>query len=276
MRSRLRTLGFLAAALVAAAACSRKVASIDIAPKKLKIYGLERSQRLTARLLDKKGQPLESGAPSWTSSNAAIAQAEPGGRVTSKGAGQATITATYEEVTASVPVEIVDVSTIEIAPPALSLIGPAGTSVPLSYTVRDSKQKAVAIEPSWTSANEKVATVSAQGAVTSVASGTTNIVARVGDVQGASEVSVSLRAIARLELRPATAIARVGDSQRFLVTAYGTDGQAIPEVAAVFKSSNPEVATVDAAGVASGRKAGASIIRVELAGQSAEATLLVN
>lgn len=276
MRSRLRTLGILAAALMTAAACSRKAASIDISPKKLKIYGLGRSQRLTARLLDKQGQPLESGAPSWTSSNAAIVAAEPGGRVIARGPGTATVTATYEEVTASVPVEIVDVSSIEIAPPALSLIGPAGTSIPLSYTVRNSTQQPVAIELSWISTNEQVATVSAQGAVTSVAPGTTTIVARVGDVQGASEVSVSVRAIARLELRPVTAIARVGEFQRFLVTAYGTDGLAIPEVAAVFQSSNTEVATVDAAGVASGHTAGAAIIRVELAGQSAEATLLVN
>ena len=74
----------------------------------------------------------------------------------------------------------------------------------------------------------------------------------------------------------ATAIARVGDSQHFSVIAYGPDGIAIPDVAAAFRSSNPTVATVDAAGVASGRKAGAATIRVELAGQFAEATLLVN
>lgn len=274
MSFRLRAAALLMAVL--AAACSRKIASIDISPKKLKIYGIERGQRLTARLLDRKGQPLETGAPSWSSSNAAIAEAEPGGRVIAKGPGKAIITATYEEVTATVPVEIVDVSTIEIAPPALSLIGPAGTTIPLSCTVRDSKQQPVAIELSWSSANEKVATVSPRGAVTSVAPGTTNIVARIGDVQGASEVSVSVREIARLELRPATAIARAGESQRFVAIAYGTDGLAIPEVAAVFQSSNRDVATVDAAGVASGRKAGAAIIRVELAGHSAEATLLVN
>jgi hypothetical protein len=50
---------------------------------------------------------------------------------------------------------------------------------------------------------------------------------------------------------------------------------AISEVAAAFKSSNPDVAAVDSAGVALGRKAGAAVIRVELAGNTAEATLLV-
>ncbi len=86
----------------------------------------------------------------------------------------------------------------------------------------------------------------------------------------------SVRPIARLELRPATALVRVGDSQRFVVTAFGPDGQAIPEVAAMFRSSDPAVATVGASGVATGHKAGAATIKVELAGAAAEASLLVN
>jgi uncharacterized protein YjdB len=275
MRSRRGAIGLLGAALVAAA-CSQKPASIDISPKKVKIYGIERAQRLNARVLDKKGQPLEPSSPTWSSSNAQIVAAEPGGRVVAKKAGKAMVTATYENVSAQVPVEVVDVSAIEMAPPSLSLIGPAGTAIPLSWTVKDSKGHPVGIKPVWTSAKPEIATVSEDGVVTSVARGTTTIIARVGDIQGGTDVTVSLRPIARVEIRPATALVRVGDAQHFAVTAYGPDGIAIPEVAAAFKTSNADVATVDSAGVAQGHKAGAAIIRVELAGQSAEATLLVN
>jgi uncharacterized protein YjdB len=265
------------AALLAVSGCSRKPASIDVAPKKIKIHGIGRAQRLTARILDKKGQPFESGAPSWSSSDPSVAEVEPGGRVMAKKAGNATVTAAVEGVSAQVPVEIVDVQAIEIAPPTLSLIGPAGTSVPLSFTVRDSKQNAVLhTPPSWSSTNENVATISPDGKVRSVGPGTTNVVARIGDVQGACEVLVALRPITRLELRPVTALGRVNESQRFQVTAYGPDGIAIPDVAAVYTSSDPSVATVDSAGVASCHKAGAATIRVELAGATAEATLLVN
>jgi len=273
MRSR-RSAIWLAVALLPAA-CSRGPVSIDISPKKAKIYGLERSQRLSARLLDKKGQPVD-GTPSWSSSNAGIVQAEAGGRLVAKKAGKATVTATYEEITAQVPVEVVDVSAIEMSPPSLSLIGPPGTSVPITVAVKDSSQKVVDLKPTFSSANPKVATVSDDGVITSVAPGSTTIVAKIGDLQGGCDVAVMLRTIARLELRPATAIARVGDSQHFAVIAYGPDGIAIPDVAASFRSSNPAVATVDAAGVAAGHKAGAATIRVELAGQWAEATLLVN
>ena len=112
--------------------------------------------------------------------------------------------------------------------------------------------------------------------MTSVANGSTTMIGKIGDIQGGCDVIVAVKPISRLEIRPATALARVGETQHFEVTAFGPDGVAIPEVAAVFQSSDPSVATVDAAGLASGRKAGAAKIRVELAGQRAEATLLVN
>ncbi|HEY3202288.1 MAG TPA: Ig-like domain-containing protein [Thermoanaerobaculia bacterium] len=272
---RITALFLLASLALVASDCSRRPASIDISPKKVKIYGIERSQRVSARVLDKKGQPIE-GTPRWGSSNDGIVAAEPGGRLIARKAGKTMITVSYEGLSAQVPVEVVDVSSIEIAPPSFSLIGPPGTSVPLAGTVKDSKQKSVDIKPTWTTANAKVATVSEEGVVTSVAPGSTTILAKVGDIQGACDVAVVVRPIARLEIRPVTAIGRVGDSQHFEVIAYGPDGIPIPDVAAAFHSSNPSVATVDTSGVATGRKAGTATIRVELAGQSAEATLLVN
>src|ERR1700738_5348523 len=102
-----RNVGWLLIALLGAA-CSRRPATIDISPKKVKIYGIERSQWLTARLLDKTGQPLDSGKPTWSSSNAEVVAAEPGGRLVAKKAGKAIVTATYEQVSAQVPVEIID------------------------------------------------------------------------------------------------------------------------------------------------------------------------
>ena len=273
MRFRRTALALIAAA-IAASACSRKPGSIDISPKKVKIYGIERGQRLTARVLDRKGQPLE-GAPTWSASNDVVV-AESGGRVVAKKAGKSMVTAAFGDVSAQVPIEVVDVASIDIAPPALSLTGPAGTSLPISYVVKDSHQKAIDLKPAWTSSNPKAATISEDGVITSVAAGTTMIVGKIGDIQGGCDVTVAVRPIDRLELRPATALARVGETQHFEVKAFGPDGLPISDVAAVFKSSDPAVATIDGAGIATGRKAGAARIRVELAGKAAEATLLVN
>ncbi len=271
-----RSRGWVGAVVILAmVACARRPASLDISPKKVKIYGLEKAQRMTVRVLDKRGQPMD-GGPQWSSSNANIVAAEEGGRLVAKGAGKATVTATLGDIRADIPVEVVDVEAIDLTTPALSLIGPIGTSVPLSWVVKDSKKTVVALKPTFSSHDPKIASVSEDGVVTSVAPGKTTILARIGDIQGGCEVDVTVRAISRLELRPATALVRVGDSQHFQVTGYGPDGIAIPDVAAAFKSSDPSVASVDSAGVALGRKAGAAVIRVELAGQTAEATLLVN
>ena len=274
MRFRLGALTVLAAALTCAS-CSSKPASIDISPKKVKIFGLERSQRLTGRVLDKKGRPVEMATPTWSASSDVV-EAEASGRVVAKKAGKAMVTASYENVSAQVPVEVVDVATIDITPPAISLTGPAGTTLPMTYAVKDSHQKVLDLKPTWTSSNPKAVTISDEGVLTSVAAGTSMITGKIGDVQGGCDVTVALRPIDRLEIRPATALARVGETQHFEVTAFGPDGQAIPEVAAVFKTSDPAVASVDGAGLAVGKKAGAAKIRVELAGRSAEATLLVN
>jgi hypothetical protein len=282
MRSR-RAMVLLLGAVLTVAACSRKPASIQITvdaagkgkrSKDVKIFGLERAQRLSAQVLDKNGKPFEQATSTWSASNGNV-EAEPGGRIVAKKAGKAMVTATYEGITAQIPVEVVDVASIEITPVTLALTGPAGTSIPVSFTVKDSTQKPVAIKPEWSSSNVKVATV-ADAMVTSVAAGTTTIIARIGDIQGGCDVSVILRPIARIEIRPATALARVGENQHFEVRVYGPDGALIPEAAAVFTSSNPAVATVDGAGVAEGRATGATKIRAELAGQVAEAMLLVN
>ncbi|HEY1250923.1 MAG TPA: hypothetical protein VGH97_07010 [Thermoanaerobaculia bacterium] len=267
--------GIVVLGLLSASGCSRGPASLDVSPKKVKIYGLEKSQRMTVRVLDKKGQPMD-GNPEWSSSNAGIVAAEEGGRLVAKSAGKATATATLGKLQVQVPVEVVDVATVEFATPAFSILGPIGTSVPLTYTVKDSKGKVLSLKPAFSSHDPKIVAISEDGVVSSVAPGKSMIVARIGDVQGGCDVEVVVHAIARLEIRPATALVHVGDSQHFVVTAYGPDGVPIPEVAAAFKSSNPGVASVDSAGVASGKKAGAAVIRAELAGQSAEATLLVN
>jgi large repetitive protein len=256
--------------------CSSKPASIDISPKKVKIFGLERSARLESRLLNKKGQPVADATPNWSSSNPEVVTAEAGGHLVAKKEGKATITASYEDISAQVPVEVVDVSAIEVSPTVIHIIGPVGTSISLQATVKNSKQAPVAIKPEWESNDRAVATVSAEGVVTSVKPGKAAILAKVGELVGAAEAVVAVRTIARLELRPETALVRIGDSQAFELIAYGPDGLAIAGAAALFESSDPAVATVDPAGKASGITAGTATIRARLAGQMAQATLLVN
>lgn len=258
------------------AACGKGPASMDISPKKVKIYGLERSSRLTGRLLDKAGQPLEIGPVLWSSAKPDIVSVDSTGRMVAKKEGTTTVTATYQKLSVKIPVEVLDINVLNVTPVQANLIGPVGTRLNLLLTIKDSKDKPLGLKVIWTSSDEKVATVSQDGVVTSVAPGAVTVAAKIGDMQAISELKVQMKDIGRLEIKPATAIVRVGDGQRFEIVAYGTDGLPIDGAFAFFESSNTAVATVDGSGQATGLSRGAAVIRARLGTTQAEATLLVN
>jgi uncharacterized protein YjdB len=274
----MRLCGRLAALIFLASivACSKKPASIQVTPRKLSLFGLERGERLTARVLDSKGREIADAKPTWSSSQGDVATVDEGGRVVAKSEGKATIAARLGDLSAEVPVEVVDAATVEIVPAQATLVGPAGTAFPLTAVVKSSKARPLSVPLSWTSSDEKVVRVDKDGMLTSVANGTATVTAHAADLQGGAEVAVLVQDISRLEVRPATALVRVGDTQRFQVVAYGSDGNRLDNATGRFRSSNPAVATIDGAGVASGVTAGTTTIRVDLAGRTAEATLIVN
>ena len=274
--ARARILPAVLVLLLSAAGCSRRAARIEVSPKSLKIYGIDRPQRLTSRLLDKKNRPLEIGTANWESANASIATVDGGGLVTPKAEGKTRIIAKYEAIRTEVPVEVVDVKSLELTPTSVHLVGPVGTQVPLQVVIKNSKNVPISLTPVWTSSKPEVVTVSPDGVVTSVSRGVSTLLARVGDVQGVCEVVADIRNIARVEIRPLTALVRLGDSQKFEVIAYDPDGRSIEGAAARFASSDPGVATVTASGQASGVKAGATTVRATIGGMTAEATLIVN
>jgi len=262
--------------LMLAAACSSKPAAIDVSPRTVKIYGLKKVQRLTGRILDKKGAPLRAGAIKWSSSKSDVVTVDGSGKLQSLKEGRSIVTASFEKLSAQIPVEVVDVKSIEIAPASAHLVGPTGTTIALTAVVRNAEGKPVSRPMTWTSSKPAVATISGEGTVTSVGPGATTIIGRVGDVEGGSEVLVTVGDIVRLEIHPTTALVRVGDSQQFTIVAYAPDGKAYAGGAAIFQTSDPAVATVNGAGTALGIAPGTAIIKASVAGVSAEATLLVN
>jgi Big-like domain-containing protein len=262
--------------ILTVAGCSSKPSTIDVAQKKVKIYGLERGQRLTVRVLDRKGRPVEKAVPTFTSSKADVATVDSGGRVVAKSEGKSVVTVAFGKLSTQVPVEIVDIKTIEVVPASVQLIGPAGTQFPLQATPKNSKDKSVEAKAEWSSPKPAIATVSPDGVVTSVAPGVVTLVAKIGDVESGCEVRVAVRDVARLEIRPATAIVKAGDNQQFEVLGYAPDGKSIEGLNAVFQSSDASVAHVNPAGVATGVAAGAATIRASIGPVKAEATLIVN
>src|SRR5262249_35517764 len=135
----LRKVGVLLLLAAGGTACARKPAAIDMSPRQAKIYGLQRTQRLTGRGVDRKNRPGAGADRTWVSSKPEIVTVDGGGKLESKSQGKSIITASFQNLSVTVPVEVLDIKSIEIAPLSAHLVGPAGTTVALTTTGKNSK-----------------------------------------------------------------------------------------------------------------------------------------
>jgi len=274
-RSRAVSLLFCLAA--ACAACSRKPASIDIAPRRVVLYGTGHPKDIMVRVLDRKGRELPDQPLAWTSSDASVVEGAGSGHITAKKPGRAKLTVSSGAASSTVPVEIVDISEISVQPSSLKLLGPPGTSAKLEVAGKSSSGGPVQV-PSvgWSAENPKIVRVSADGFVTSIAPGKTAVAARLGDLFSQSEVQVENKVVSRLELRPETAILKVSDSQKFTAFAYDGKGLLMPDAGAQFASLNPDLVRISGEGKATALKKGTATVTATLGGKVAQAIVLIN
>src|SRR5690606_17884829 len=179
--------------------------------------------------------------------------------------GTATVTARSGNMTASasVTVSAVPVGSVTVSPAEASV--PAGTTVQLTAEVKDAggnvlNDRAV----NWSSSDTAVATVSASGLVTGVATGTATITAASGDKSGSAKVTVTpsqSAAVARVEISPsADTLDALGAKVQFAATAYDGDGAPVTGARITWASLNPNIATVDSMGNVTAKAVGAALI----------------
>ncbi|HKB71791.1 MAG TPA: hypothetical protein VKH46_13175 [Thermoanaerobaculia bacterium] len=266
------------AAVLMLAACRPKAASLEANPRRLVIYGTEQSKEISVRAADAKGASVAEMPPlKWTSSNPGVVEVSGAGHVVPKHPGTATVTVSSGNLSASVAVEVVDLSSIEIAPALLRLVGPAGTTAKFVVTGRNAAKKPAAVPSiAWILTNPKVASIARDGTVSSLAPGQTLVTAKVGDLVAESELQIDIRDVSRIELRPETAILRVGESQKLSVTAYDENGLPIADAGAQLSGSAPDVVRVLGDGTITGLKSGTAVVTASIGSRRAEATVLVD
>jgi uncharacterized protein YjdB len=186
----------VAALSLVVAACPAKVASIEVAPAKVMLKSDTQSQKLSATPKDSDGAAIEDERPvAWTSADPAVATVDASGLVKPAGSGKTTVTATIEEQTASVPVEVMLLKAIKL--PSLAIVvsvGKPAEALALVFT----NEKGEAITPAgddakvaWKTADAAVATVSDTGVITGVAPGSTTLTALVKDLKAEMAVTVT-------------------------------------------------------------------------------------
>lgn len=153
---------------------------------------LEIGETVTLEATVAPAETTEDTTVTWTSSDEAVATVTAEGEVTAVAPGQAVITASCAGFSASCTVTVAEpapvvAESIELSETSLTL--KEGETATLTATVlpEDTEDKTI----TWTSSNELVATVSADGTVTAIAEGTAVITATCGDASAECTVVVT-------------------------------------------------------------------------------------
>ena len=204
-------------------------------------------------------------AVTWSSADSDIATVDENGVVTAVAAGTTTITATAQDgsgksasCTVTVPPIKVTGLTVDPAPASVT----TGKTVTLTATAKP--ENATDKTVTWSSANEKIATVDENGVVTGVAVGTTTITATAKDgskVKATCKVTVLSAPVDVTGVTLDKTKEALDIDKTLTLTATVEPGNATDKTV-VWTSSDEKIATVSATGLVTGVAVGTATITV--------------
>ena len=236
--------------------------------------------KLTATVLPEN--TTDSKNVSWGSNNEAVATVDANGTVTAKRAGTAVITATStngKTAGCTVTVSKKEIPITEISLDKSSATLTEGETTTLTATVLP-ENTTYGKSVKWSSSNVAVATVDLMGKVTAKRAGTAIITAISENGKTAScTITVNKKdtniTITEVRLNKSTETLKEGDTTTLTATVLPentTDSKSVS-----WRSSNSEVATVDANGTVTAKRAGtAVIIATSTNGKTAGCTVTVS
>ncbi len=165
----------------------------------------------------------DDGSVSWSSSDSGVASVDDSGKVTAKGEGEVTITATFTTengkiATDSVTITVYGDGYIELALRARSV------SVGGTYKI---DFKALGGTVNWTSSNPHFATVDASGTVNGIAVGKTTITAKVGDKTATMVIQVYDKPAGATEVSTPAQFKNIGNGTYFIVNDIDMGGETV-------------------------------------------------
>jgi hypothetical protein len=284
------SIGLVVALTLSMAACSGStttkstatLVSISVTPYSPANLAVGSTQRFVATGIYSDGTtPTITSQVTWTSSNSSIAGIATG-LATGVAVGSTSITAsesgiTSPSVTLTVITSASGLSSIAVTPAFPADLG-VGASLQLAAlgTYADGTTADITAKVTWTSSNTAVAAVFANGAATGEGSGTANITAALSGVTSPG-LKLTVKAVSSILITPAASTRNldVGATQQFTAIATYSDGASADISSQVtWLSSNPQVATIYANGLATGIAAGSAGITATLSGVTSQATAL--
>lgn len=225
--------------------------------------GAGSNEQLTATGVysDNSTQSLTSQV-SWGSSDPTVATVSAAGVLTGVKAGSVTVTASLGTVsgTGSVSITAPGLSSITVSPAAFSIASGQNKQLSATGFYANGTSQDVTSQVTWSS-NSANATVSSSGLVSGVSAGSATITATLGSTTGTSAATITTALLQTITVTPLTASVATGQTQQYMANGIFSDGSQTDITNSVtWISSAPNVATINANGLATGASTGTASI----------------
>ena len=233
--------------------------TVNISPASADFSSFGETLQLNAVVVDQNNQTMAGAPVSWTISDNSVATVSAGGLVTAVQNGTATVTATSGGAAGTATVTVAQRAARVAVSPAADTLVAIGDSVRLTAAPFDANDYAVEDATiAWSSENDAVATVDADGLVTAAGNGTASITAQAGAASGAAAVTVS-QVIVEMDVVPAAkTLFSLGDTIRLVAVGVDANGHHGSNLAVVWMSEDEAVATVDSTGLVTAVRTGST------------------
>lgn len=251
------------------------VATVEVAPPTATVV-LGATVTLTASVLDAAGNVLTGRKVVWVTADSNFATVSPNGVVTGRYVGTVPIAASVEGKAAIAQVQVVPVPvvSVRVSPPSRDLtVGETAqfTVEPLDARGAVLTGRAVA----WSSSRPNVASVSGNGFVTALSTGSAIITATIEGKSSVAAVTVSAPPVVSVAVSPSSATLVVGQTVDLEAEPRDASGRPLSGRAVTWSSNRPEVATVTSSGIVAAVSAGTATITASSEGRSGNATIIV-
>lgn len=224
---------------------------------------------LTGTFSDGLRQNLNSAA-TWSSLAPAVATVSSTGLVTAVSPGTAQVSASYSGQSAPTTVQVTTATLVSVAVFPLSASFAKGTTQQFTVTgtYSDGTSHDLTSLATFTSSNPAVVSVSSSGLATGTGAGATQISVSIdGDTASTQTITVTPATLVSIAITPSTPIFANDTTEQFTAIGTFSDGSTQNlSSQVVWTSSNPQTATIDNNGLATGGAPGSTQISATFGG----------
>ncbi len=256
-----------------ATAPSSRPASVVVTPR-VTALRIGQTQQLAAEARDAADAVLSGRSVTWRSIDPAVASVNEAGLVTMLTDGSTAIVAIIDGVNGAAAFQgVAPVASVSIGNVERAL--PLGESRQLSVTTLDARgNPLIARATTLTSSNPAVATISASGVVSGIASGTTTITATSEGRSGTATVRVQrIEPVGTIVVSPSGASVSVGGTRQLTTEVKDVTGEVVTDRIVTWSSSSAATGTVSSTGLVTVVTPGTFTVTATSEGRTATSTI---